>query len=232
MDKQIFTFWEGDLPEYVKLCMSTWKFPYTLLNYSNLKDYTDFDIKRAQRFSLPQIADCVRVHVLRDNGGYWLDADTIMINRELPEADMLGDPKDRSHAIGYLRTEKGSDMYCKWAEYQDKVIANPDSTYHWSVMGNAFTNKYVLEHRDVIIDPVKPMQPEGLMITEDISRKEKYKKFYFKEQYSLKDLPETSMLMLHNSWTPIWYKPLKKDAILSSTCTLSNILREVLSEDD
>ena len=232
MVEQIFTFWEGELPEYIKLCMSTWKFPYTLLNYSNLQDYTDFDIKRAKRFSLPQIADCVRVHVLRDNGGYWFDTDTIMINQKLPEANVLGDPKDRSHTIGYLRTEKDSDMYCKWAEYQDKVIADPNSTYHWSVMGNAFTDKYVWEHRDIIVDSVMPMHPEEVMAIEDVSHKKKYKKFYFEEQYSLKDLPKTNMLMLHNSWTPMWYKLLKKDDILSNTCTLSNILREVLSKDD
>ena len=45
MNEQIFTFWEGELPEYIKLCMATWKFPYKVLNYSNLKEYTDFDIE-------------------------------------------------------------------------------------------------------------------------------------------------------------------------------------------
>lgn len=69
----IFTFWEGKMPEYIRLCMRTWKFQYTVLNYDNLKEFTDFDIENTKRFTLPQIADAVRVHVLRDNGGYWLE---------------------------------------------------------------------------------------------------------------------------------------------------------------
>ena len=72
----VYTFWEGEMPDYIKLCMYTWHFPVTILNYDNLNNYTDLQItSQLERFTLPQIADCVRVHVLRDQGGYWLDAD-------------------------------------------------------------------------------------------------------------------------------------------------------------
>jgi hypothetical protein len=223
----VFTFWEGTMPEYIKACMGTWQFPYVVLNYENLHEYTDFNIKKAKRFSLPQFADCVRVHVLRDNGGYWLDTDTIMLSQELPTADVLGNPTDRSHTIGYLHTEAGSDMYCKWASYQDTIISNPNSPYSWDIMGNAFTNKYVWEHRNVIVESVMPMHPEEVMISGDAKRKDKYKQFYFKENYSLSDLPETPMLMLHNSWTPIEFRTLNRYKLMSRDCTLSNILREV-----
>lgn len=60
MDKQIFTFWEGELPEYIKLCMSTWKFPYTVLNYNNLSQYTDLAVSNnLKKYTLAQISDCV-----------------------------------------------------------------------------------------------------------------------------------------------------------------------------
>ena len=49
----VFTFWEGPMPGYIRLCMDTWKVPYTLLNYDNLNEYTHFNIEKAKRFTLP-----------------------------------------------------------------------------------------------------------------------------------------------------------------------------------
>ena len=56
---------------------------------------------------------------------------------------------------------------------------------------------------------------------------DKYKRFYFRESYHLADIRSTDMIMLHNSWTPGWYKRLSKESVLLGSCTLSNILREV-----
>ena len=85
MTGQVFTFWEGNMPEYIKLCMATWKFPYTVLSYENLPNYSDIPVNRLKHFTLPQIADYIRVHILRDYSGYWLDTDTILLNPELPD---------------------------------------------------------------------------------------------------------------------------------------------------
>ena len=101
MNKRVFTFWEGKMPDYIKLCMKTWKFDYVLLNYENLMDYTVFEIEKTKRFTLPQMSDAVRVHVLRDQGGIWLDADTIMLTDQLPEENMVGIPEERAAHCGY-----------------------------------------------------------------------------------------------------------------------------------
>ena len=226
--KNIFTFWEGKMPAYIKLCMDSWKVPFTVLNYDNINDYTDLQISESlKRFTLPQISDCIRVHVLRDQGGYWLDADTIMITDKLPETNMIGNPISRTNTIGMLYTEKNSDMYIDWAKYQDKFISNPNSPTQWSVFGNDFTDRYVLEHEDITISSVHSCWPENYMVNGE-SRYEKYLKFYFDNKFHLSDILQTDMLMLHNSWTPDWYKDLSKEEVLSANCTLSNILKEVL----
>jgi hypothetical protein len=223
----IFTFWEGKMPAYIEMCMKTWKMPYTLLNYDNLNKYTDLVVdSRLKRFTLPQIADCVRVHVLRDNGGYWLDCDTIMLTDKLPSENMIGNSDARTQTIGYLYTEANSQMYKEWASYQDKVLALDHPSTHWSIMGNAFTDAYVKEHNEITICSVDKCWPETYMIGGTIPRHQKYEKFYFKDNYQLKDLKPTNMLMLHNSWTPQWYKNLSKEGVLARNCTLSNILRE------
>lgn len=230
MADKIFTFWEGPMPPYIRLCVSTWKFPFTYLNYKNLHEYTDLPIEPLQRFTLPQIADAVRVHVLRDQGGVWLDADTIMLKDQLPEEDLIGDPEARTVSIGYLRArEAHTDLFDAWAEYQDKVIADPISDANWDVLGNRFTDHYLQTHKEIRIAQVRPCWPETYMINGNANRLHKYREFYFESAYSIGDLLPTSMLMLHNSWTPEWYKNLLIREALRRTCTLSNILREVLT---
>lgn len=226
-DKQIFTFWEGNQPDYIKLCMDTWKFPFVVLNNENINEYTDIKIDNLNRFTLPQIADYVRVHVLRDQGGYWLDADTIMITNKLPQTNMIGNPISRTNTIGYLYTEPHSEMFTEWAKYQDKLIGNPKTSTHWSVLGNDFTDRYVLDHENISISSVHSCWPENYMVSDE-TRFKRYQKFYFEKSFSLSDILYTDMLMLHNSWTPDWYKNLSAKDVLSTNCTLSNILKEVL----
>ena len=227
---KIFTFWEGPMPDYIKLCLKTWKHPFIMLNYDNLPEYTSIDLERLKRFTLPQIADCVRVHVLRDQGGRWLDADTIMLSDDLPDTNMVGDPVARTNTIGYLYTEPKTDMYIKWADYQDNIIASPETPTHWAIMGNAFTDDYVKAYKDITISPVRDHWPEIYLIEGDAPRRDKYTKFYFSSHYHLSDIRQTNMIMLHNSWTPEWYKALKSSDLLAINYTMSNILREALDQ--
>lgn len=225
----VFTFWEGQMPDYIKLCMKTWNFDYILLTYDNLKDYIDIPLDKLQSFTLPQIADVIRVHVLRDYGGYWLDTDTIMLD-ELPKENICGYVKDRTNTIGFLHTDPHSDMFTEWAEYQDHVIENQESVpymHNWNIFGNKFTDDYVKLHEEIKIHDITNCWPEVYKVNVRSSRAYKYKALYFTYNFKLKDFNKTNMLMLHNSWTPDWYKRLSEKDVLKQQCTLSNILREV-----
>lgn len=228
MKERTFTFWKGDMPEYIKLCMKTWGIDYIVLNFENLSEYTNIPMKNINKFTLPQIADVVRVHVLRDQGGYWLDTDTILTTNELPKENMIGHPNTRANTIGYLHTKPNTDMYIKWAEYQDAILKKPIVINNWSIMGNDFTDSYVKEHKEISICSVRNCWAETYMITDNITRSEKYRKFYFTRSYQLSDLKPTNMLMLHNSWTPNHIKGLSEDELRHLDCTLSNILNELV----
>ena len=232
---KVFTFWEGYLPKYIDLCMYSWEFFFTVLNFANLHKYTDItpgQLDLLRNFTLPQVADFVRVHVLRDNGGVWLDADTIMTGDKLPKETMIGDPEARTVSIGYLRTEAQSDMFVEWAKFQDDVILNTDNAKFWNCFGNAFTDLYVANHKEITIAQIGRSFPETYMIEGNASRYRKYEQFYFERRYKLKDIKPTNMIMLHNSWTPEAYKKLTVKEILDDDRTLSNILRERFNDQD
>jgi len=224
----IFTFWEGKKPAYIEMCQETWNFLYVELNYDNLHQWTDLPVDKLQRFTLPQIADCVRVHVLRDNGGQWLDADTIVLDNRLPNVTILGDPTRRTNSIGYLNSYYHPDMFRDWAEYQDMILEGYGDRETWSIMGNSFTDPYLLDRRDIEIGDINGHCPERYMILEDSPRWMKYQRLYFDMSLQLHEFEPTSMIMLHNSWTPEWYKDLYREEVLDFDVTLSNILATVI----
>ena len=228
----VFTFWEGPMPDYIKLCMKTWTINPIILNYKNLNDWTDLPISKLKTFTLPQISDAVRAHVLRDHvGSYWLDTDTIFLNDKLIDENIIGDPVTRTHSTGVSHSTPDTiEFFKEWSDYQDKVINNPKHSNHWSVLVNMFTDTYVPDHKEVKIYDISVCRPE-LYIINSGSSSSKYKEFYFdtKHSYKLSDIkPDTDFLVLHNSWTPAWYKQLSESEVLQHGCTLSNILKEAL----
>lgn len=224
----VYTFWEGKMPAYIRLCLDTWKLPFVILDYNNVNQYTATPITKqleSIRFSMPQIADYVRVHVLRDNGGIWLDADTIMITDKLPEAHILGNPYNGDNTIGFLQAEKDSEFFKQWAHYQESIIERSNDR-SWDILGNRFTDNWIKGGKPIIVQNITQSWPETYMIKEPVPRRQKYHKFYFESDYHLDDILPTDILMLHNSWTPQSYKELTIEQVLSKNCTLSNILRE------
>jgi hypothetical protein len=84
--KVIYTYWNSDdPPKTVKLCMESWKkynpeFEIVLLTPSNLKKYTDVDVKALKwNDSSAREADIVRLLVLETHGGVWCDSSIMML---------------------------------------------------------------------------------------------------------------------------------------------------------
>lgn len=84
---QIWTFWDGEIPDFIHKCIQTWKrhnptYSVTTLNKNNISDYLDKEeIKlinhpifndKIQRYS-----DAVRLSILSKYGGFWMDASII-----------------------------------------------------------------------------------------------------------------------------------------------------------
>ena len=84
--KKIWTYWHDDLlPDIIKRCIDNWKklnpdYDIQILNNSNYKLY----IKGVSILDYPaarfheRVADFMRIHVLNQHGGIWLDASVIL----------------------------------------------------------------------------------------------------------------------------------------------------------
>ena len=129
--KRIFTFWEPKekIPAHISVCMETWKkflpeYEIVLRSYDNLGQYLDKETINkilTTKISLPKQADCIRVAILYQYGGIWLDADTIITGRDFfdnlrgKDCIMLGTSKGAHVAFIYAPVANNSFLHA-WLE--------------------------------------------------------------------------------------------------------------------
>jgi hypothetical protein len=84
--KKIWTYWDStELPLIIQKCINSWRklnpdYEIIILNndnYTNYIKYCDILSYPACRF-VQRISDFMRIHVINQNGGIWVDASTIL----------------------------------------------------------------------------------------------------------------------------------------------------------
>lgn len=93
MKKQIFTFWEPsqNIPGYIRICMKTWErflsgYEIVILDYKNMSNYLPKKVISKileKNMDLAMQSDCIRCAILREYGGIWIDADTVITSSEI-----------------------------------------------------------------------------------------------------------------------------------------------------
>lgn len=83
--KIIWTYWNSDkLPLFIQACVESWKryhpdFNVRVLTPSNLKKYTDLDVKKISWNDKPaRESDIIRLDILAKYGGIWSDASIVL----------------------------------------------------------------------------------------------------------------------------------------------------------
>lgn len=252
---QIWTFWEpkDKIPYYLQLCMRTWtKFlpdaNVTVLDFSNIQNFiniSDFgENLLSGRFTLPQIADAIRVMLLEKYGGIWLDVDTVILDRAAKnffDADKnysltaFGNIQRQSVRICFLNAKAHSNLLKSWLEFVKNRVKSlePTTQVTWDYLGNAFVDDYLKSHPDEIklldndcVHPEYEFLPHLSEYSNSYLRA--YVEYYFLQSRHIEDVSE-SMLLLHNSWTPAPVKTMGEKDFLRCNFTLANILMAALN---
>jgi hypothetical protein len=138
--KKIFTFWEPEesLTPYLHLCLKTWErrlpqYEIIILNYSNIDNYIPpgtYDISLLKKFTLMMQKDAVMVAVLAEQGGIFMDADTIALRDIQPIIEKL----DETEAVmfsthcAFLAARPRSYLLKLWLKnIQNKMLHLPDN---------------------------------------------------------------------------------------------------------
>lgn len=125
-ENKIFSFWEpkGSMTPYLELCRKTWKrnlpdYEIIFLDYSNIGRYLPeetYDMNVLRSLSLMMQKDAIMVGVLKEHGGVFMDADTLVTADISPlvrllkytEAVMFG------HHCAFLASRPGAHLLALW----------------------------------------------------------------------------------------------------------------------
>lgn len=147
----VWTYWEGPMPEYIKICIETMRRccnDFTLLTPNNIYDYvynSSLDIDKCKRLNNPaHLADVYRVAVIYNHGGLWLDCDTIMINPLDSFKSIVSSYEngffhsrwnDGRVLNGYFYATKGCDLLAEWINNINKLLNKVSIRNSWTVFG-------------------------------------------------------------------------------------------------
>ena len=262
--QRIFTFWEpaDKMPAYIRLCINSWKkflpgYEIIILNYSNLNQWLSnyYDDILYKEFSLSKQADAIRCAVLRQYGGIWLDADTIILSDEVekifnPSAEfsiinvhlafIAAKPNAKVLKLWERGIKTRLNLYKKFKTsfiyYLMRLIKTPFAKrmISWNFLGNSITDKILKKRNNTELQVIKAAElkvfPEILwqkLNGTKLRKDELYRKFYFEQNnYDFVKAQKPILILLHNSWTPEIYRQLNEEEFLRENNTISNILKE------
>lgn len=147
----VWTYWQGNMPEYIKICIETMErncTKFTLLNPKNIFDYlrnSSLDIDKCRRLNNPaHLADIYRVAVVFNYGGLWLDCDTIMIKSLNDFKRIISSYNngffysrwnDGRVLNGYFYATKEHEIMDKWLFGINKTLKKVSTQNNWTQFG-------------------------------------------------------------------------------------------------
>lgn len=247
----VFTFWEPRerLVPYVGLCMKTWRdalsaHDIVVLDRSNLAQHLGgdpFDMAMLQRLPLSMQKDAIMIAVLHRHGGVFLDADTIAVAGIEPllaglaqyDLVMFG-----SH-LAVMAARAQAPLLARWQEaIRGRLSAleqrrRPFTAIAWNYLGNDVLTGFGDVSRAVLsLDRVAHgFMPEHLYFGDELpDAHQRYQRYWFQSNAGVETAlrPGQTLIGLHNSWTPTWYRALNEAAVLSHPCLLSRTLKHLL----
>jgi mannosyltransferase OCH1-like enzyme len=256
------------MPPYLSLCIKTWKlnlpakYKIAILNYSNIQDYLSSEILNlilCKDMSFVAQVDAIRIALLNKYGGFWMDADTVIINSNI--MDILYDydsdlvifsySKLAKHFTGFIYASRNSRIVKTWLEciisrvkiYKKYLllkrkfpIKNFTKSFNklriWSYLSNGILDGLV---KNVSEKEFKSIEIEdSFALPEQVllkgDRIKCYINFYFSSKYNMSWLKNCKgVLLLHNSWTPERFKKMNEAQFMRQDIMLAHLLSKILN---
>jgi hypothetical protein len=242
----IWSYWETRAgsyrPKYLDLCEDTWRrhcgddFEIIRLSPENVLEYAPHVINEWRRIPLlSQKADYLRAAVLYQQGGIWLDNDTIVLRNlkemtdrlEASGSDFIGCGRTGNRpSSGVFGAKRGSILVGNWLRSMETLLKSRSESlkFGWSelVYGTLWplTRTYAYHQYDFrICIPVHPSRFQVFFA--DVTL----------EQVSRQDCDiraDTLAVSLYNAMFPGWFKKLSREQVFEGRMLISRLFRVAL----
>jgi hypothetical protein len=124
----IFTYWEGKRTPYIELCFEIMKKRYpdiVRLNKNNIEEYIEIPKEYYKIKAVNHRVDWLKASLIYKYGGWWLDADTIILKPlKVLRDEYFGCP-------GMFYAPKGDPSVKKWIDHMEDLIKEK-SEFAWA----------------------------------------------------------------------------------------------------
>ncbi len=166
----LWTYWEGPRLPYLSVCLETMQLissrkglEFNLVTPETLSEFIPSDYLNPNYKNLKQPAlkaDCIRAALLAYYGGWWFDADTVMIRSPESIIKTYDDPEiayctwtkpPRRVLNGYIYFRKDNPLAKDWLETINNALEDPNSVSWCSIGEGILTKRVPGTHRAVEI---------------------------------------------------------------------------------
>ena len=242
--KNIFTFFDEEFsPPYLKLCIDTWKvnkqgnYKINIINHDNLSDFLPCNLIK-QFFKINKnyfsnFVDVIALYTLYNNGGVFLDADTLLTQK----TDFFEVLLEQTDLVVF---SEGNKKICP-----GYMMANKNSKILQNIL-NQFSNTkdklFSFERNNLINNSILNCPPDEILFLDSeeqgyqierkifgVSMEYLYQMYYFSNNYSTEEFFEKSngITALRNSLTDNYFKSMNIKDFLSQDILLSKILKRI-----
>lgn len=222
----VYTYWENvpghTMPVYLQRCLDTIskRCDHVHLTPDNLGEYVSNLHPRVDDFEvMAHKADYLRTCILEQNGGLWLDCDTIMTtppdraldalrdNDYVCALNYLGQP-----CISYIGSQAGGKVITQWRKDIEEHLDRGNTTFNWTQIGSDLVAKSLPNVRwhQLPTDLVLPIPFPQFTI-------------FLKQGLDWLPSPDTLSIALYNSQMPKNIKDMKD--IMDQPILLSRLLK-------
>lgn len=215
---RIYTYWEGPMPDYIQMCRESL--------YRHCKDFEIIDVSHIKsNLPINLKVDLLKGQLIRDNGGFWIDADMIVMKPLTPLIKLL-DKTNFMGLPGFFAGKAGAPILKDWVESMEKRI-NAAKELNVELSFSSLIHP-LLSHG--LYKPYKYLTHE--MVTPIWNTGDEFWEF-FKDDNKLEDFitDNTYIVTLYNSQFSDDFKNSSRDRILKEGWLISRMFKKALYEN-
>lgn len=208
----VFSYWEGPRPPHIDVCLESIRSicgdDFALVEPETVEAWIGGALHRNWKLlSQPALrADAIRAALLAVNGGWWIDADTVMFRHPRVVNETFSDPvlymtwdrPPRRALNGYIFMERGVEASRRWLARVNEALARDPERIDWTDIGERAITE------DLLKDPTAREIPRRLFLPIDIDSS--VKTFFSTENPSRFTSSDTVAYGMNHSWF-MYHKP-------------------------
>ena len=205
----LYTYWEGEKPDYIKMCQESLKNSKMNVIILGKDDYPELN-----GMKINHKTDYLKAWLISENGGFWIDADMIVMKDLRPLIELV-----KKHGFcgipGFFGSTRDDEMSKRWFDGIKKIDKDPTFS---DLIQPLLKDKEFKEFRVFTKEMICPIYH-----TED-----EFWKLFKDEDIEKYSTENNYVFTLYNSSFSDEFKKMKSDQILGQPWLISKVFKKAL----